>query len=77
MGIPNQYLQALKDCTVIYLKLDVHNLHRFYAPVSGTVVARIDHLEPLRMSQYHRYTTFKHESTNYAFINRRRKRQSD
>ena len=50
MGIPNQYLQALKDCTVIYLKLDVHNLHRFYAPVSGTVVARIDHLEPLRMS---------------------------
>ena len=50
MGIPDQYLSALTDCTVVYLKLDVNNLHRFYAPVSGTVVARCDHLEPLRMS---------------------------
>ena len=50
MGIPKRFLSSLQDCTVVYLKLDVHNLHRFYAPVSGTIVSRVDHLEPLRMS---------------------------
>ena len=70
MGIPDQYLKALKDCTVIYLKLDVNNLHRFYAPVSGTIVARCDHLEPLRMSHSVRPFTL-HAGWNILTENRR------
>ena len=54
MGIPAQFLPCFEKaeggCSVCYLKLDVNNLHRFYAPVSGKIVARIDYLEPLRMS---------------------------
>ena len=50
MGIPPRYLGGLENCLALYLKLDVNNLHRYYAPVGGTVVARVDYLEPLRMS---------------------------
>lgn len=49
-GIPEQYVKSLEGGSVFSFKLDVDNLHRFYAPVSGTVVERIDHLEPLRLS---------------------------
>ena len=70
MGIPTKFLTALKDCTVMYLKLDVNNLHRFYAPVSGTIVARVDHLEPLRMSHSVRPFTL-HAGWNILTENRR------
>lgn len=50
MGVPQEYLGRLEGGTVCCLKLDVHNLHRFYAPVAGKIVARVDHLEPLRLS---------------------------
>jgi phosphatidylserine decarboxylase len=70
MGVPSQFLSALKDCTVVYLKLDVNNLHRFYSPVSGTIVARVDHLEPLRMSHSVRPFTL-HAGWNILTENRR------
>jgi phosphatidylserine decarboxylase len=50
IGIPAKFLPRFEECSVCYLKLDVNNLHRFYAPVSGKVVARVDYLDPLRMS---------------------------
>ena len=51
IGIPDEFLPEFQaGCTVSYLKLDVNNLHRFYAPVSGRIAARVDYLEPLRMS---------------------------
>jgi phosphatidylserine decarboxylase len=50
IGIPSTFLPQFEACNVCYLKLDVNNLHRFYAPVRGKIVARVDYLENLRMS---------------------------
>jgi phosphatidylserine decarboxylase len=50
MGIPDCYLKNLDGGAILVFMLDVHNLHRFYAPVEGKVVARVDHLQPLRHS---------------------------
>lgn len=57
MGVPTEFLRSVGGggdengaCHVLVFKLDVYDLHRYYAPVSGTIVARVDHLEPLRFS---------------------------
>ena len=49
MGIPSEYLAGLTGGTVAIVKLDVYNLHRFYAPVGeqnrlGSAHARIQRL---------------------------------
>ena len=51
MGIPEKYINAMGERqNVQVFKLDVYDLHRYYAPVSGRIVSRIDYLEPLRYS---------------------------
>jgi len=51
MGIPNKYIKEMGDRQNVQIyKLDVYDLHRYYAPVSGLIVSRIDYLEPLRFS---------------------------
>lgn len=51
MGIPDKYMKELGDRQIVQVyKLDVYDLHRYYSPVSGRVVSRIDYLEPLRYS---------------------------
>ena len=51
MGIPDKIISKMGERQNIQVfKLDVYDLHRYYSPISGRVVARIDHLEPLRYS---------------------------
>lgn len=51
MGIPDKYVREMGERQNVQIyKLDVYDLHRYYAPVSGRIVSRIDHLEPLRYS---------------------------
>jgi len=51
MGIPSTYIHKMGERQIIQVyKLDVYDLHRYYAPVAGRIVARMDHLEPLRYS---------------------------
>jgi phosphatidylserine decarboxylase len=49
-GVPTEFLEELEGGSAFVFKLDVDNMHRFFAPCSGRIAARVDHLEPLRAS---------------------------
>lgn len=48
IGIPSAYRGTAMAMALF--TLDVHNIHRVYAPIGGRIVARIDELDPLTFS---------------------------
>ena len=50
MGIPTEVQDKLINGNILIFKLDVYDIHHFYAPVGGIVKQRIDFTEPVRHS---------------------------
>ena len=50
MGIPTEVQDKLINGNILIFKLDVYDIHHFYAPIGGIVKQRIDFTEPVRHS---------------------------